>query len=170
MLVGLIIALGIAVGAILFGLQTAQTLPEAVLDALTDSFKWMVGQSLLFLAGILPLLALAIPLYLLRHRSDEIVVFGALYGLGLAALTILFGLQDYVVSLFQTSWYSGWTSSIIPELAGAIYALFYYIIGAFLWVLDMFLAGLVGLAELTEWLRRNVVAKARRAWSKRRPR
>ena len=156
MLVGLIIALGIAVGAILFGLQTAQTLPEAVLNALTDSFKWMVGQSLLFLAGILPLLALAIPLYLLRHRSD--------------ALTILFGLQDYVVSLFQTSWYSSWTSSIIPELAGAIYALFYYIIGAFLWVLDVFLAGLVGLAELTEWLRRNVVAKARRAWSKRRPR
>ena len=164
MIAGIIIALGIAIGAILFGLQSANALPEAVMNALTDSFRYMVGSCFLFLAGILPLLALAIPLYILRSREEEIIVFAALYGLGLAVLTMMFGLQDYVVTLFQTSWYSGWTSSIIPELAGAVYALFYYIIGAFLWVLDMFLAGIIGLAGPAEWLRRNVVGRVRKWW------
>ncbi|RLI27078.1 hypothetical protein DRO58_04835, partial [Candidatus Bathyarchaeota archaeon] len=84
MIAGIIIALGIAIGAILFGLQSANALPEAVMNALTDSFRYMVGSCFLFLAGILPLLALAIPLYILRSREEEIIVFAALYGLGLA--------------------------------------------------------------------------------------
>jgi len=162
-LVGIIIAAGIAVAAILFGLQSAQTLPEAVVNALTESFKYMVDKFLFFLAAILPLLAIALPLYILRSREEEIIIFGALYGLGLGVLTIMLGLQNQVIDMFRTSWYGGWTSGLLPEIAGVVYAMFYYLIGAFLYFVDGVLSVLIGLASPAEWLR-GKVRKARSKW------
>ena len=161
--------MGIAIGAILFGLQSAHTIPEALANMLFESCKFIVGQTFLFLAGILPLLALAIPLYILRNRSEEIIIFGAVYGLALAALTVVFGLQDYVVNLFRTSWYGGWVAGF-SELAGAVYALFYYIIGAFLFFIDEIIALLIGASKPLKWLRENVTQKAIAKWEKHKPR
>lgn len=169
MIIGLIIAVGIAIGAILFGLQAAQTIPEAIANVLIESMRILVGNFFLFMAAILPLLAMAIPLYILRNREDEIIIFGALYGLGLALLTMALGLQSYVVGVFNSSWYSGWTSSILPELAGAVYSLFYYIIGAFLFFIDDVIAVMIGLSKPLDWFRRNVTQKAIRKWKKNKP-
>jgi len=169
MIIGLIIAVGIAIGAILFGLQAAQTIPEAIANVLIQSMRILVGNFFLFLAAILPLIAMAIPLYILRNREEEVIIFGALYGLGFALLTIVLGLQSFAVDVFRSSWYSGWTTSIIPELAGAVYSLFYYIIGAFLFFVDDILAVMIGLSKPMAWLRRNVTQKAIRKWKKHKP-
>jgi len=164
----LIIAVGIAVGAVLFGLQSANTIPEAIANVLIETCRLIVGQTFLFLAAILPLLALAIPLYILRNKSEEIIVFGAIYGLALALLTMVFGLQNYVVDLFRTSWYGGWVAGF-SELAGAIYAVFYYIIGAFLFFIDEIIALLIGFNKPLKWLRENVTQKAIAKWEKHKP-
>jgi hypothetical protein len=167
-IIGLIIAVGIAIGAILFGLQAANTIPEALARVLLEGCKFMVSQTLLFLAAILPLLAMAIPLYILRNRSEEIIIFGAIYGLALALLTMVFGLQNYVVDLFRTSWYGGWVAGF-SEIAGAIYAVFYYVMGAFLFFIDEIVVLLIGFNKPLKWLRENVTQKAIQKWEKHRP-
>jgi MFS family permease len=167
-IIGLIIAVGIAIGAILFGLQAANTIPEALAKVLLEGCRLIVGQTLLFLAAILPLLAMAIPLYILRNRSEEIIIFGALYGLALALLTMVFGLQNYVVDLFRTSWYGGWVAGL-SEIANAVYAVFYYVMGAFLFFIDNIIAFLIGSSKPLQWFKKNVTEKAIAKWKKHRP-
>ena len=168
MIVGIILAIGAVISMLLF---STQYLPQLASDALRQimlPFQEMVDQSFLFLATFTPILTAVIPVYILRHRDDRIIILGAFYGLALMFIMLFFGLSDQIIEYFRTSWGTSWISAL-GTLANILYAVIFWIWGAFLYILDVLLTGLIKLKEPAEWLQEKVKTQKRK-WKKKRRR
>ena len=112
MIVGIIIAIFLGLGLLLFSIQSLPSLASEAIQAIMEPFLLMVDKMFFFLATIVPILAAVIPLYILRNRDDKIIILGSLYGLALMFIVVAFGLSDQIVSYFQTSWATSWTATL----------------------------------------------------------
>jgi len=166
MLAGIIIAIFLGLGLLLFSIQSLPGLASEAINAIMQPFLQMVDKGFFFLATIVPILAAAIPLYILRNRDDKIIILGSLYGLALMLIVVLFGLSDQIVSYFQTSWATSWTATL-GTLAHILYAVFFWLWGATLYLVDVFLSGIIKLSSPAEWLQKKV-RKQKQKWKARR--
>jgi len=166
MLAGIIIAIFLGLGLLLFSIQSLPSLASDAIDAIMQPFLQMVDKGFFFLATIVPILAAAIPLYILRNRDDKIIILGSLYGLALMFIVVAFGLSDQIVSYFESSWATSWTTTL-GTLANIIYAVCFWLWGATLYLLDVFLSGLIKLSDPAEWLLKKV-RKQKQKWKSRR--
>ncbi|MCD6536369.1 MAG: hypothetical protein J7K49_04985 [Thaumarchaeota archaeon] len=166
MIVGIIIAIFLGLGLLLFSIQSLPSLASEAIQAIMEPFLLMVDKMFFFLATIVPILAAVIPLYILRNRDDRIIILGSLYGLALMFIVVAFGLSDQIVSYFQTAWATSWTATL-GTLAHVLYAVFFWLWGATLYVLDVFLSGLIKLSSPAEWLQKKV-RKQKQKWKSRR--
>jgi hypothetical protein len=165
-IVGVIIAIGIVLAMIIFSTQYLPQLASEALQQIMAPFMQMVDQSFLFLATFTPIITAVIPLYILRHRDDRIMILGALYGLALMFIMLFFGLDQTVIDYFRSSWGTSWISAL-GTVAPVIYAVIFWIWGAFLYILDLFLAGLIGLSRPAKWLQVKVKTQKRK-WKEKR--
>lgn len=169
MIVGVIIAIGMVLAMILFSTQFLPQLASDAMRQIMAPFQQMVDKSFLFLATFTPIIAAVIPLYILRHRDDRIIILGALYGLGLMFIVVFFGLDQTVIDYFRTGWGTSWISAL-GTAANILYAFIFWVWGAFLYAVDFFLVGLLGLSKPAKWLRVRVKAQKRKWKEKRRKR
>jgi hypothetical protein len=155
MIVGIIIAVGMVLAMIIFSTQYLPQLASDALQQIMAPFQQMVDKSFLFLATFTPIITAVIPIYILRNRDDRIIILGSLYGLALMFIMLFFGLDQAVIDYFRTSWATSWISAL-GILANLLYAAIFWVWGAFLYILDLFLAGLIGLSRPAKWLQSKV--------------
>ena len=166
MIVGIILALFLGVGLLLFASQGLPGVATQAIQSMNEALIAMADKTFYFLAAVLPILCAAIPLYILRMREDRIILMGMLYGVGLMLLTIMLGLQDQVMGYLHGSWFTGWIPSL-GAVADVFYALFYWIWGAALYAVDAFLTGIVMLGKPAERLK-GKVKTAKEKWRRKR--
>jgi len=166
MIVGIIIAIGIVLSMLIF---STQFLPNIVGDAINvfiKPFYVMIDKTFLYLALMLPIICAVIPLYILRNRDEKILVIGAFYGLALMFITIALGLDANVIDYFKTSWFTSWIG-VLGALKDVFYLVFYWLWGVFLYIIDLFLWGIVKANEPAQKARIKV-KEMKEEWKKKR--
>jgi len=163
-MMGIIFAvlLGLAciIGTVMFMGNVAPEIVSGVLEILSS----FMSQVLYWLVLLSPFLLCILIIAVLKDRDLSVLIFGAFYGLVMAFLMWYLGLYDFIISQFQASWFyaSIWDALSAVGYQAAYYtvAIFYYITGAALNVIDRW---------ITPWLQK-AHRKARRWVEKMKPR
>jgi len=161
MIVGIILAIFLGLGSLLFMTQYLPNVMTQTIETIMQPFILMVDKGFYFLAAIIPILCAVIPLYILREREDKALIMGALYGLALMFIVIGFGFGDVLMGYFNTSWTTSWAATL-GAFANILYALFFWLWGALLYIADAVLDGIVKLGRPAGVLRGAVIAEKER--------
>jgi hypothetical protein len=164
MIAQIILAVGAALGLLIYVAPNLGTISAGILDSIMAPFTLAISQFFSLLGHWSPFMVAVIPLYILvtnRRESDDqatTLFSGAAYGLALYAIAYATGTTNLVVQEMRSSFFTGSVlgtlitglGSVAGAIIGLVGAVVLWGAGILLSILGAFLDAVVGIGQAAE--------------------